>query len=132
MEKAKVIVRFLDGRLEKGYTHDFNPKKPSFYLEVLGDSTKKISVKMDQLKAVFFVRSFEGNRERNEEKSFAKTGSQSGRKVEVTFKDNEVMLGSTLSYSRDRIGFFLFPSDPESNNERVFVVSSAMLSFRYL
>ena len=55
-----------------------------------------------------------------------------GRKVEVAFVDGEILQGSVLGYNPNDSGFFLFPSDPKSNNHRVFVVNSALKDFRYL
>jgi len=55
-----------------------------------------------------------------------------GRKVEVAFVDGEILQGSVLGYNPKDSGFFLFPSDPKSNNHRVFVVNSAVKNFRYL
>ena len=42
------------------------------------------------------------------------------------------MQGSVLAYDPKGPGFFLFPSDPKSNNQRVFVINSAVKKFRYL
>ena len=42
-----------------------------------------------------------------------------------TFKDGEELLGTTQGYQPDRPGFFVIPADPESNNERCYVVASA-------
>jgi len=44
----------------------------------------------------------------------------------VSFKDGEVLIGSIVSYDPNRQGFFLFPADSQSNNLKVFVVSSAV------
>jgi hypothetical protein len=43
-----------------------------------------------------------------------------------------VMIGSTIGYDPKRTGFFLTPADLESNNLRVFVVSSAVKGVRFL
>jgi hypothetical protein len=44
-----------------------------------------------------------------------------------------VMVGSTvLNYDPKRPGNFIIPADPNSNNVRVFVVSSAVKSVRQL
>ncbi|MCL4475041.1 MAG: hypothetical protein M1508_02270 [Nitrospirae bacterium] len=32
MEPVKIVIRYADGRLIKGYTNDFSPKKSSFHL----------------------------------------------------------------------------------------------------
>ncbi|MDD5343143.1 MAG: hypothetical protein PHW12_01840 [Smithella sp.] len=37
------------------------------------------------------------------------------------------MVGTTVGYQKDRPGFFVIPADPDSNNERCFVLSSATL-----
>ena len=55
-----------------------------------------------------------------------------GRKVEVTFKDKEVIIGSVLGYDPKKTGFFLSPSDSHSNNLNIFVVSRAVSKVNYL
>jgi len=84
------------------------------------------------LKAVFFVKTFEGDKEYAERKAFMEGEKPSGRKVEVTFRDGEKMQGSTLGYRAEKTGFSLFPADSKHNNMRVFVVSSALSDFRFL
>jgi hypothetical protein len=70
------------------------------------------------LKAVFFVKKFDGNPDYKERKEFTEKDSPQGRKVEVAFADGEIMQGSVLGYNPKEIGFFLFPVDPLSNNLR--------------
>ncbi len=48
-----------------------------------------------------------------------------GRKVKVTFKDGETLHGYTTGYAPDRHAFFVFPADPASNNDRVFVINDS-------
>jgi hypothetical protein len=55
-----------------------------------------------------------------------------GRKVEVIFKDGEALVGSTQGYQADRPGFFMVPADPQSNNERIFVVAKAVQKVSFL
>jgi hypothetical protein len=45
-------------------------------------------------------------------KSFPDGQRINGRKVKVSFKDGEVLIGSTMGYDPKREGFFLFPPDP--------------------
>lgn len=131
MEPVKVVIRYADGRLVKGYTHDFFPNKPSFHIGA-GPSDPGAAVQVSELKAVFFVKDFAGNPEHTEVKDFAEGQKPSGRKVEVTFHDNEVFVGTTLGYDPGRLGFFLVPVDAGSNNIRVFAVNAAVKNFRYL
>jgi hypothetical protein len=52
--------------------------------------------------------------------------------MEVTFRDNEIIVGSTLSYRGEDNGFFLQPADPGSNNLRVFVTPAGLQQVRFL
>ncbi len=134
MEPAKVVVRYADGRIVRGYTQDFLPTNSSFHVrpfdpESSGDS---IEILVTDLKAVFFVRDFLGNPNYQERKEFLEGAKIIGRLLEVTFRDGELIVGSSLSYDPERPGFFLSPADPKGNNLAVFVVSQAVSNIRYL
>ena len=120
--KNQVVAHYADGRILKGWAVDFFPNKPSFHLEKEG-AGETLDVQVGELKGVFFVKTFEGNRTRHERKDMERPGM--GKRIQVKFKDGEVLIGYTSGYSPDRIGFFVFPSDPESNNEKIFVVTAA-------
>ncbi|HMF59971.1 MAG TPA: hypothetical protein VK595_06350 [Vicinamibacterales bacterium] len=128
----KIVVRYRDGRLLKGFTHDFHPSRTQFSLwpSVNSAPSERMYVPTSQLKAVFFVRNFEGNPEYTDDRTFD-TGT-GGRRLEVTFADDEVLIGSTLSYRPDGVGFFVNPADSRGNNLRVFVVASAIRHVRFL
>jgi len=134
MEPVKVVIRYANGRLLKGYTNDFFPNKPSFHVNPveIGNKDRGVEVLVNQLKAVFFVKDFDGDPSRYDRKNFAGGGQLSGRKAEVKFADGEVIVGSTLGYDPKRPGFFITPADSQSNNLRVFVVSLAVRAFRFL
>ena len=134
IEPVKVIMRYANGKLIKGYTNDFFPNKPLFHVRSIEsrptDKGEEVSVK--ELKAVFFVKDFVGNAAYDEIRHFAEGQQYSGRKVEVTFTDGEVLVGSTIGYDPSRPGFFVTPVDSQSNNLRVFVISAAVKNFRFL
>ncbi len=133
MEPTKVVARYSGGRVVKGFTQDFLPNKDSFHLfQVSKGPGEAIEVFVRELKAIFFVRDFKGNPLHQERKLYIKGEKPSGRKVEVTFVDGEVLVGSTLGYEPKRQGFFVFPVDPKSNNQRIFAVSSAVNQVRFL
>jgi hypothetical protein len=133
MEKVKVVVRYSCGRLVKGFTQDFFPTKKLFHLiPVDNPSGKPMEVFIEDLKAIFMVRDFVGHSVYKERKKYIEGEKPSGKKVEVTFIDGEVLVGTTLGYNTKRQGFFIFPADPKSNNIRVYIVSSAVEKVRYL
>ena len=129
---ARVVARYGDGRVVKGFTRNFDPNRPSFTLDVLdappGDEPMVVRVR--DLKAVFFVKDFAGNPDYNERKQFA--AAFTGRRLAVTFADGEVLVGTSFSYDPSRDGFFLFPADPTSNNDKVFVVAASVTEVRKL
>jgi len=124
MTGCMVVARFVDGRMIKGTTQDFLPNKPMFHIYA-DDGTPAVSVSIVDLKAVFFVRSLEGDTKRVDEYDFEKTGGY-GRKCVVTLTDGEVIAGYTSGYSANRPGFFLIPAEADSNNARVFIVNKAV------
>jgi hypothetical protein len=47
-------------------------------------------------------------------------------KANITFFDAEKLTGTTQGYTHEREGFFVVPLERDSNNLRIFVVSSAV------
>jgi hypothetical protein len=131
---TKIVVRYADGRIIKGYTQDFLPTNPSFHVQPFdsGTSTDAVDILVRDLKALFFVRDFLGNPNYQERKEIFEGAKIIGKVLEVTFKDGERIVGSSLSYDPERPGFFIFPADPEENNLGVFVVSESVSKVRYL
>ena len=126
-ETNKVVVRFLDGRVQKGTTEDFFPNRPTFHLRPLGAS-EMTDVRCKELKAVFFVKDFAGDPKRHEARGFERSNVDvsRGKKIAIRFKDGELVFGYTLTYMPDRSGFFITPADPSSNNLRIYVLAHAM------
>jgi hypothetical protein len=134
-ERVKVVVHFIDDILVKGYINDFNANHPSFHLfEGITESAlnQPVMLEMKEIKAVFFVKTFEGNKGYLERKEFIDGDRVLGRKVEVTFIDGEVIRGSTVDYDPLLLGFFLIPVDPNSNNVQIFVVSNAVMKISFI
>ena len=118
----------------KGTTQNFFPNKPVFHVNRQGGTGPGdvIEVKLEDLKAVFFVRDFTGNPKHVERKQLAPGDRPQGRLMEVTCKDGEVIVGTTTGYDPKRPGLFLFPIDPSTNNVKVFVVTGAVGTARFL
>jgi hypothetical protein len=125
----RVVARFRNGAVVRGYTNDFHPSKSHLHLTPEEKPEETQFVALSQLKAVFFVREFAGDPTRVDRTEFG--SAQHGRKVEVVFEDGEVLRGTTLAY-RDGSGFFVQPADAGSNNMRVFVSPGATRDVRFL
>jgi hypothetical protein len=134
MDPVKVVVRYADGKVIKGYTQDFFPNKDRFHLQPhersTGQDTQQVLLK--DLKAIFFVKDFGGNPAYDERRQFGDGDKPQGRKMEILFKDGEKLVGSTLGYEPNRPGFFIQPVDGQSNNMRVFVVQAFVDKVRAL
>ena len=123
---SPVVARFMDGRVLKGMTRDFEPQKAIFHLAIWGEpNASAIAVPVGALKGLFFVKSYEGDAKRVDNNDLANIHGP-GRRIMVTFNDGEVICGVTPGYSEDRPGFFLIPADPLSNNTHIFVVAAAV------
>lgn len=130
----KAILRFLDGRMLKGFIRNFTLADDHVFIVDESSDTQK--VKLKELKAIFFVRKFEGDREHREKKSFAGT-RRTGKRLFVKFRDGEQMTGFLEGDTpwekgffldlKKTSGFFLRPVDEDSNNLKVFIVTSALL-----
>ena len=135
-EEKKIVARFRNGKLVKGYIRDFSVDSDTI---VLNDpqTQQEQRVAIDDLKAVYFVKTFQGASEYIERKTYG-IRKHLGRKVFVKFIDQESLVGFIegevpwdKGFSLEKLGkkvkgFFLTPVDGDSNNERVFVVGSAI------
>jgi hypothetical protein len=129
---SMIVARFLDGRTVKGTTQDFLPNKATFHVYESGNErAPAVELSIDLLKAVFFVKSFEGKKEHVEDYSFDKAKGY-GRKCVVKLSDGELIGGYTSGYGPARPGFFLIPAEADSNNARIFIVNKAVQEIRWL
>jgi hypothetical protein len=128
MAVHKVVIRFQDGRLLKGSTADFVPTKDLLHLSPAdaAPTAKPIEVRLAEVKALFFVHDFAGKpRPQKDPIELPPARPGAGRGIRVMFRDGEILVGTTHGYQPGRLGFFVVPVDPESNNERCFVIASA-------
>ncbi|MDH3525012.1 MAG: hypothetical protein OES32_15635 [Acidobacteriota bacterium] len=124
-----MVVHFADGRTVKGFSHDFLPTRSTFQL-ILAGSDQTMEIRLEDLKAVFFVKRFDTDgvdRPRDDIERFGL-----GPKVKVRFLDGETLYGFSASYSPDRKAFTVVPGDPDSNSQRVVVVTEATESVEYV
>ena len=133
MISNKIVVKFKDGKIVKGWSTDFGPNKEIFHLHPLEEYGKDIlEIEISSLKAVFFVKDYKGDKNYKKVRTFKghPQGIPSQRKIIIIFKDGENFYGTTHSYDPERKGFFVYPIDPKDNNDRVFVVNPAVNSVK--
>ncbi len=123
----KVVARFVDGRIIKGMTADFSPAKDRFHVIVTANpgGAEPVEIYTRELKALFFVKDFEGDPQHVERNEFDPARPPAGRPIKVVFQDGEVLVGTTTGYQPSRPGFFLIPADETSNIERCYVVTGS-------
>jgi hypothetical protein len=134
MIQNKIVVRYLDGRVLKGFTSDFMPNKELLHLlpEDVPPGSKPLSISVKDLKALFFVKDFKGDSQYQEKREFVPAQPVAGKKIKVVFRDGEVLVGTTQGYQPGRPGFFVFPADPKSNLDRCYIVSTATKSVSFI
>ena len=132
-ELQKVVARYRNGKIIKGFTRNFFANKDLFHVSPPDNPYGEGEiVRMGELKAVFFVRDFKGNQEYHERRKYKAEDSPYGKRVKITFSDGEEQVGATMSYSLDRMGFFITPADPGSNNRQIYAISTSVESVRRL
>lgn len=128
MLRNKIVAHYKNHQLAKGISNNFFPNKIFFNLETPTGEMSRVDI--ENLKAVFFTKDFEGNKDHQYEYTHEIPGA--GRKMKVEFFDGEVVIGYSLAYSADRQGFFLTPADVDGNNERIFVVNSSTRNVEFV
>lgn len=96
------------------------------------DCVEDISI--SNVKAIFYVNSFEGNSARNDINFHTRAPIVHGIWVRLEFLDGEVMEGivhNSLLYLTEP-GFFVLPTDPGSNNRLVYVFKNWLVDHRVL
>ena len=133
MAHNKIAAHYNDGKMAKGSTQNFDANTRYFHLTLdpaIGAqddvARKTVEIVMRDLKAIFFVNEFAGKPDYEEKKDFSGSATTLGRRIQVTFNDGEVFVGTTMNYDPGGIGFFAIPADPESNNKRVFIINSSV------
>ena len=146
VQRHKIVVNMFDGTVVKGYFETAVPTDLGALLENPNRSFPSIlplqrpeggdtfEVDLSKAKAVFFVKRFEGNSEKHAVRFYAQGPAVHGIWVEVKFKDGEVIEGvisNSINHLVDE-GFLMSPTDPDGNNELIYVLKSAITNYRVL
>ena len=139
----RAVLHVVAGKLLKGLLIDFNPTADRVHLQLESEPAKApIEVETSDLKAVYYVRSLSGNKQYKKKRYFGAVETQ-GKRIMIRFKDGEILCGFIegelpwrdgflASPDKSLKGFYIFPADPEGNNTKVFVVTTAVEDVRRL
>jgi hypothetical protein len=141
----KVVICYLDGRRVRGHLRTEAATSIDTLLQRAERTLEAETIfcpldgephtlELSQAKALFFVKTFEGN-PRQEKIRFYENGPEVGLLwVEIQFQDGEVEEGAIYNSIHHLVqsGFFLQPSDPGSNNRLIYVNKSAITGYRVL
>ena len=124
----KIVAKFKDGKVLKGRSNDFSPDKKIFHLKLI--SKEEVKINIDELKAAFFIKNFKGDKDH--QARYKDALPWGGNKVKVVFSDGEEIIGYAQHYPQEASGFFMTPADLKSNNERIFILVSAVEDITFL
>lgn len=122
--EQKIVVHYLDRTLVRGHARFFFHMQDR--MEMTDLEGRPHQVDLHRVKAIFFVRRFEGNPGYPERQAFADGSPVFGQKIRIVFTDGEVLLGRAMGYRPEEKGFYFKPADPGSNNEVIFVPVTAL------
>lgn len=135
-----MVVLQFGGRTLKGYSSraewpseadlgSFKVTPPILLL----DSGRLERIPLDGLKAIFFVKSFEG-KWHDDLRFHDHLAPSDCLWVRATFHDGEVIEGLIMNNSQHVLhpGFYLYPVDPEGNNLLMYVLKGKLREFQVL
>jgi hypothetical protein len=141
----KVVIQFgtktIKGYLEPqtgdtiGELLSNAPQNPPTVFRVrLLESNDVAEISIADIKAVFYVNSFDGDSDHKHLNFYSRAPIVHGIWMRLQFLDGEVMEGIVYNSIRYLVdpGFFLLPTDPGSNNKLVYVVKSWLADHRVL
>ena len=130
--EEKIVAHFMDGRTQRGYTHDFRPDVESFHLLPSEGGGIPTTVRLEDLKALFYVKDYGFMRRQvDRAKQFGDDPSprpEDHRRIQGRRED---LGGDRAVFGADSRGFFFIPADPGENNSRIFIVNSSVKQIQF-
>lgn len=130
--EQKIVVNMRSGAVHKGFTHDFSPRRETFHVLPAEGGGVPVRVSVSDMKAIFWVKDYLGNREFVARRDFDPARSGEGRRAILTFADGETMWGAVSEDDPSLPGFYFIPSDERDNNLKIFVVRKGLKELRWV
>ena len=126
----KIVVHLKNGEIKKGLTQDFDPGIEAFHLLPAEGGGVPLRIVLDDMKALFYVKDYMGNRDFVARMEFDEA-QRAKRRAIVLFQDGEEIWGMLgEGADEESVGFYFYPADERDNNLRIFIVRSALKEFR--
>lgn len=125
--QSRLVAHLRNGLVIKGESFDVDPAKPGCHVKT---DTGVVEVRLQDVKALFFVRDLMGDPSRTDLQEAAPDDSRlrGTTQLEIIFQDGEHLMALTNRFPpRGRL-FFVVPVDPASNNSRILINQDAVTS----
>jgi hypothetical protein len=122
---SEVQLIFRHGRCLRGYTHGFHPATAIAHVwpSCAGSNREPPqTVPLSLLRHIAFVRDFD---DAGRPQPATSETNRSAHAVEVTFQNNDALIGTIPGYDPGQIGFWILPSG-RRGVDRVFAISAAV------
>lgn len=129
--EQKIVVHLTGGAIHKGVTQDFSPTRDAFHILPAEGGGVPLKIRMDAMKAMFWVKDYIGNRDFVARRDFDPARKPPGKRATVTFEDGETILGAVVEDDPSAPGFFFVPADERDNNIKIFVVRTSLKEMRW-
>ena len=129
----RVIVERFDRESLKGFVNLASWLQDAG-IELLSPEGNVAAVPYEEIKAVCFVKDFEGTPWQRERKIFTTRPKTEGLWVRMLFRDGDFLdgvLANDLLHLEPQ-GFSVVPPDPSANNQRIFVPRAALRDLKVL
>ena len=120
-----IVARYLNGRVLKGSTTDFHSAHGVFHLTPPSGGRRE-AVHTGGMKALYCVRSLSGNPNRTDHRLFPNQEGRIRPRLWLRFLDGEAMPAWPVSPILGPAGFWVLPTDADSNLEKAYVFRRAV------
>jgi Family of unknown function (DUF6982) len=129
--EQKIVVHLTDGAIHKGVTQDFSPTRPAFHVLAGEGGGVPLKVRLNDMKAMFWVKDYLGNRDFVARRDFDPSRKPEGKRAILTFHDGETIWGMVTEDDAATPGFYFVPADEADNNIKLFVIRTALKELRW-
>jgi hypothetical protein len=127
------VVHRFDREPMAGYVNPQDWLKPEG-LEVLSQDGVLLNIAYLEVKAVCFVKDWDGPSPFQERRRFANRPKSEGLWVQAQFRDNDIQEGILVNdlAQGEPFGFLIVPPEAVANNQRIFLPRAALKALRVL